>query len=304
MNNEILVVGSVALDTIKTPFGDAKEVLGGSAVYFSIAASSFSKVNIVGVVGNDFPDKYIKLLKKRKIDVTGLVKQSGKTFRWTGEYKYDLNQRETLDLQLNVFKDFNPEIPDVYKNIKYIFLANIDPELQLNVLKQVKNPKLVACDTMDHWIKDKKDKVCEVLSKVDIIVINDSEARQFSGSANLVKSARKIQECGPKVVIIKKGEHGAFCFSKNWHFASPAFPLESVYDPTGAGDSFAGGFMGYLASCDRFSEKEVKQAIIFGTVTASYCVENFSVRRLQTINFQDIKKRYNELKKITHFEPI
>lgn len=300
----LVVVGSIAMDTVVTPFKTVQEVLGGSATYFSYAASYFNKVRLVGVVGEDFPRKFINEFKKRFIDITGLKIEKGKTFRWTGEYKYDLNVRETKKLELNVFANFFPDIPDTYKNSKYVFLANINPSLQINVLKKISKPKLVACDTIDCWIKNEFKKLLQLLKRVDIFFINESEARELSGVSNLVLAARKIRSLGPKIVIIKKGEHGSLLFSDNWRFVGPAYPLENVFDPTGAGDSFAGGFMGYISTCKNINEEEIKRALIFGTVTASYCVEDFSIHRFRTLSKEKIYNRFKELKKITHFEDI
>ena len=300
----LIVVGSIALDTVITPFKVVREVLGGSATYFSYSASYFNKVRLVGVVGEDFPKKFIDDFKNRSIDVAGLKMKKGKTFRWVGEYKYDLNIRETKKLELNVFADFSPDIPDSYKNSKYVFLGNINPSLQLNVLKKISKPKLVACDTIDCWIKNDFKKLLQIMKMVDIFFVNDSEARELSGVSNLILAARKIRSLGPKIVIIKKGEHGSMLFSDGWHFVVPAYPLENTVDPTGAGDSFAGGFMGYLSTCKRINEEEIKRALVFGTVTASYCVEDFSIYRFQTLSKEKIYSRFKELKKITHFEDI
>ncbi|MFH1825279.1 MAG: PfkB family carbohydrate kinase [Candidatus Firestonebacteria bacterium] len=300
----LIVVGSIALDTVVTPFKTVKEVLGGSATYFSYAASYFNKVRLVGVVGEDFPKKFINEIKKRAIDITGLKIEKGKTFRWTGEYKYDLNIRETKKLELNVFANFSPDIPDIYKNSKYVFLGNINPTLQLDVLNKISRPKLIAGDTIECWIKNDLKKLLKLIKMVDIFFMNDSEARELSGVSNLVLAARKIRSLGPKIVVIKKGEHGSLLFSDGWHFAAPAYPLENVFDPTGAGDSFAGGFMGYISTCKRLSQDEIKKALIFGTVTASYCVEDFSLNRFRTLSKKNIYNRFKELKKITHFEDI
>lgn len=299
--NKLLVVGSVALDSVETPFGKAECALGGSATYFSLAASYFSHVHIVGVVGEDFPKKYVQLLKKRNIDVEGLKQECGKTFRWSGVYSENLNERETKDLQLNVFSCFNPELPDKYKNVKNVFLANIDPALQVNILNQMKKPALIASDTMDHWIGSKKKELINLLKFVDIFIINDSEAKQFTGVSNLVHASEKIRKMGPSTVIIKKGEHGVFCSSGKWHFAIPAYPLRKVCDPTGAGDTFAGGFMGYLTQADKLTDEHIRKAVIYGSVMASFCCENFSVNKLLNLTDSKIKQRYNEFKNLTHF---
>lgn len=302
--SDILVVGSVALDTVRTPFGYVKEAVGGSAVYFSLAASFFTKVKLVAVVGEDFPQGYLELLSARNIDIRGLKKTTGKTFRWEGEYSYNLNEAKTLDTQLNVFRDFHPDLPKDYKDSKYIFLANIDPALQLEVLQQVKNPNLVICDTMNYWIENKPDKLEEVMEQVDILLINEAEARQLAGEANLVKAARGILSLGPKAIIVKRGEYGALYFTENSIFSAPGYPLEFVYDPTGAGDSFAGGFVGYLAKTCKLKECNIRQAIIFGSVLASFDVEDFSINRFKNLTFREIKKRFTAFKKLTHFEPL
>ena len=300
----LAVVGSIALDSIRTPFKNVNNVLGGSATYFSYAASYFSKVNMVGVVGCDFPAKYVKELKKRNINTEGIEVAAGKTFNWTGEYKYDMNVRETLKLNLNVFAEFSPKIPESYKKCKHLFLANINPSLQLKVLAEVKCPGLIACDTMDIWIKTDRKNLLKLLKKVNILFINDSEARELSGKANLILAAKVIKKMGPGIVIIKKGEHGSILFSKTGHFLAPAYPLESAIDPTGAGDSFAGGFMGYISTVKAINEHEIKRALIFGTATASYCVEDFSVNRFRSLTKAGIIKRFKEIKKITHFKDL
>lgn len=300
----ILVVGSVAFDSVETPFGKADDVLGGSATYFSTSASYFTDVKLVAVVGEDFPDEHIARLKHKGIDVEGLKKVPGKTFRWKGRYGYDLNQAHTLETHLNVFSAFNPEIPGAYKDSQFVFLANIDPELQMKVLDQVKRPKLIACDTMNFWIEGKPDALRELLKRVDLFVINESEAREFAGEASLVKAARKILNGGPKTLIVKRGEYGALMFHRDSVFSAPAYPLEDVFDPTGAGDSFAGGLMGYLANTGEISEDNIRKAIIFGSVMASFNVEAFSLERLSSLSFNDIKNRYAEFKRLTDFQDI
>jgi sugar/nucleoside kinase (ribokinase family) len=300
----LLVVGSIAFDSVKTPFGQVEEVLGGSATYFSTAASYFTNVSIVAVVGTDFPDKHLLFLKSRKIDIEGIEKREGKTFRWKGEYGFELNEARTLDTQLNVFQSFRPKLPESYKDKKVVFLANIDPDLQREVLQQVKDPVLVACDTMNFWIEGKKSALIETLKLVDVLLINDGEARELSGEPNLVKAADMILSSGPKTLIIKRGEYGALMFSDKKIFAAPAYPLESVYDPTGAGDCFAGGFMGYLANTMNFEESNIRKAIIFGSVMASFNVEAFSLDRIKTLDYAEIKNRYGEFKKLTHFEDV
>ena len=300
----ILVVGSVAFDSVETPFGKAEEVLGGSATYFSTSASYFTDVKLVAVVGEDFPDEHIDKLKGHGVDVGGLKKVPGKTFRWKGRYDYDLNQAHTLDTQLNVFSAFNPEVPAAYRDSPFVFLANIDPELQMKVLEQVKTPKLIACDTMNFWIGGKPDALKSLLKKVDLFVINEGEARELAGEASLVKAARVIMGFGPRILIVKRGEYGALMFSDNSVFSAPAYPLENIFDPTGAGDSFAGGLMGYLANTGDLSEENIRKAIIFGSVMASFNVEAFSLERLSSLRLEEIRARYSEFKRLTHFEDI
>jgi sugar/nucleoside kinase (ribokinase family) len=300
----LLVVGSVAFDSVKTPFGEADNVLGGSATYFSTSASFFTEVSLVAVVGEDFPEEHVDFLKSRKVDVQGLDRVKGKTFRWKGEYSYRLNEAKTLDTQLNVFQNFKPKLPESYKKHEVVFLANIDPDLQREVLSQVKKPKLVACDTMNFWIEGKRAALAETLKKVDILIINDGEARQLSNEVNLVKAAKFIRTMGPKTLIIKRGEYGVVLFDEHGVFAAPAFPLEEVFDPTGAGDTFAGGFMGYIAKTMDFSHANLRRAIIFGSVMASFNVEDFSLNRLKRLNPSEIENRYREFRKLTHFEDI
>ncbi len=300
----ILVVGSVAFDSVETPFGKAEEVLGGSATYFSTSASYFADVRLVAVVGEDFPDEHIAKLQGHGVDTAGLKKVPGKTFRWKGRYDYDLNQAHTLETHLNVFSTFKPEIPEDYKTSPFVFLANIDPELQLEVLMQVKKPRFVACDTMNFWIEGKLDSLKKLLKHVDLFVINEGEAREFSGEASLVKAAKMILNEGPKVLIIKRGEYGALMFNGTSIFSAPAYPLENIFDPTGAGDSFAGGLMGYLANTGDVSEENLRKAIIFGSVMASFNVEAFSLDRLSSLGKDEIKARFSEFKKLTHFEDL
>jgi sugar/nucleoside kinase (ribokinase family) len=300
----LLVVGSVAFDSVKTPFGEVDEVLGGSATYFSTSASYFTSVLLVAVVGTDFPDKHLKFLKSRKIDIDGIEKTEGKTFRWKGEYGYELNEARTLDTQLNVFQSFKPNLPEKYKNAKVVFLANIDPELQMDVLRQVDKPEIVACDTMNFWIEGKNEALMDTLKLVDILLINDGEARELSGEPNLVKAANVILSMGPKTLIIKRGEYGALMFKDRRIFAAPAYPLESVFDPTGAGDCFAGGFMGYLSNTMNFDETNIRKAIIFGSVMASYNVEAFSLDKIKSLDYLEIENRYQEFKRLTHFEDL
>jgi sugar/nucleoside kinase (ribokinase family) len=300
----ILVVGSVALDSVKTPFGTVEDALGGSATYFSLSASYFTPVHLVAVVGEDFPDKHVRLLKKHGVGLEGLQRVPGQTFRWKGQYTYDLNTAETLDTRLNVFADFKPEIPKEYKDCKYVFLGNIDPELQREVLKQVKSPRLIGCDTMNFWIERKRAELIKTLKLIDILVINEAEARQLAEENNLVKAARQIRSWGPKALVVKRGEYGALFFGKDHVFSAPAYPLETVTDPTGAGDSFGGGFMGYLARCNNHANANLSRAIIFGSVMASYNVEYFSLNRLSRLTWPKIMQRFRQFKKLTHFEAV
>lgn len=297
----LIVVGSVAYDSIETPFGKRDDVLGGSALYFSLAASYFVPVRLVAVVGDDFKKKDIKFLNKKNIDTKGLEISHGNTFRWKGRYSYDFNERETIFTHLNVFKNFNPKLPPEYKNSKYVFLANIDPDLQIEVLKQIKDPKLTACDTMNLWIDNKKKSLKKLLKKIRIFIINDFEARQLTEEPNLIKAGGAMLKMGPKMVIIKKGEHGALVFDKSFKFWSAAYPIENVSDPTGSGDTFAGGFMGYLAKIDKLNESNFKKAVIYGSILASFNVESFSIERLKSLSSKDINERYREFKKLTHF---
>jgi len=301
---KLLVVGSVALDTVKTPFGEETDVLGGSATYFSTAASFFTSVALIAVVGDDFPPRHVTFLKSRGIDLAGLEQRPGATFRWKGEYTHQLNEAHTLDTQLNVFETFRPKIPKAYRSPDVLFLGNIDPELQLDVLQKVERPALVACDTMNFWIHGKRDALWKVLERVDVLIINDGEARALGEDSNLVKVARLVLSRGPKHLIIKRGEYGVLMFNEKQVFGAPAFPLEDVRDPTGAGDTFAGGFLGYLAATGNRSLDALKQAIIFGSVMASFTVEAFSLDRLRILDYKEIQARFREFKRLTHFEDI
>jgi len=299
----VLVVGSVALDSVETPFGKADHVLGGSGTFFSAAASHLAPVQLVGVIGNDFPiDDLKKAFAKRPIDLSGLEQQDGASFRWRGRYRHDLNMAETLETHLGVFSNFRPKIPDQFRNAPFVFLGNIDPRLQLDVLTQVAKPKLVACDTMNFWIESRRPDLMRLLEQVDLITLNDAEARQLTEEFNLVKAARWIMAHGPKHVVIKKGEHGAFMFTSDSIFFAPAYPLESVFDPTGAGDSFAGGFMGYLARTGDLSEANLRRAVVYGSAMGSFAVEKFSVQRLLEITPSDIQRRVADFHKLIVFE--
>jgi sugar/nucleoside kinase (ribokinase family) len=299
----VVCVGSVALDSVKTPFGEVREALGGSAVYFAVAASYFTEVAVVAVVGTDFPEKHVHLLEGHGIDTSGLEIKDGKTFRWAGAYGYDLNDRDTIETRLNLFDDFRPRIPEHLTSSDYVFLANIDPALQLEVLEQVSRPALAACDTMNFWIEGKRADLLETMKRVDTIIMNDSEVRQLAGEPNLISASRRVLDLGPDMVVVKKGEHGAFLLSAEGYFSAPAYPLESVFDPTGAGDAFAGGFMGHLGRSKDLGGANIKRAIIYGTVMASFCVEEFSVAGMDRISPNDIERRYLALKDVSHFEP-
>jgi sugar/nucleoside kinase (ribokinase family) len=298
----VLVVGSVALDSVETPFGRADDALGGSGTFFSASASHFTPVQLVGIVGSDYPVDKLQPLSTRGVDLAGLEHAEGKSFRWRGRYRHDLNSAETLETHLGVFSNFMPKIPEQFRSAPFVFLGNIDPRLQIDVLRQVKKPKLVACDTMNFWIESRRPELIELLKQVDIVTLNDGEARQLTEQANLVKAARWIMDMGPKHVIIKKGEHGAFLFSGKSIFFAPAYPLESVFDPTGAGDSFAGGFIGYLARTADLSEDNMRRAVIYGCAMGSFAVEKFSIERLMEINRDDINARVRELRTLVTFE--
>jgi len=300
----ILVVGSLGLDTIETPFAKVEESLGGSAVYISLAASFFSpEVKLVGVVGEDFPEKYIQLLRDHHIDLEGLqIVKGGKTFRWSGKYHYDMNSRETIFTELNVFKDFNPVIPENYRDSKFIVLGNIDPDLQMNVLNQLNHPEFIICDTMNYWIERKNEALRKLLTLVDLLVVNDSEARLLANHPNLIRAAKIILEMGPKKLVIKKGEHGSLLITRDTIFVAPAFPLENISDPTGAGDTFAGGMVGYLSRVNSINDEELKKAIIYGSVLASFCVEKFSVDGLLSLNDSKINDRFTQFCKLIQIE--
>jgi len=298
----LLVVGSVALDSVETPFGKADEVLGGSATYFSASASHQAPVQLVGVVGDDYPVDRLEALRARGIDLAGLESAEGESFRWRGRYRHDLNSAETLETRLGVFSHFRPKLPEQFRSAQYVFLANIDPRLQLQVLEQVEKPKFVACDTMNFWIESRRGDLLDLLGKVDLITLNDGEARQLTEQANLVQAARWIMARGPKTVLIKKGEHGAFMFTPESIFYAPAFPLEAVFDPTGAGDSFAGGFMGYLARTDDLSDANLRRAVVIGSAMGSFVVEAFSITRLLSVTRDDIDRRVADFHRLVSFD--
>lgn len=298
----LLVVGSVALDSVETPFGKVDEVLGGSATYFSASASHQGPVQMVGVVGSDYPVERLEALRDRRVDLAGLEQTEGESFRWRGRYRHDLNSAETLETRLGVFSHFRPKLPEQFRAAKYVFLANIDPRLQLQVLEQVEQPKFVACDTMNFWIESRRHDLLALLGRVDLITLNEGEARQLTEQSNLVQAARWILARGPKTVLIKKGEHGAFMFTKNSIFYAPAYPLESVFDPTGAGDSFAGGFMGYIARTDDLSEANLRRAVVIGSAMGSFVVEAFSITRLLSVTRDDIDRRVADFHRLVSFD--
>lgn len=299
----LLIVGSLALDTVITPFDKVEDALGGSATYISLAASYFSgPVELVGVVGNDFPDEYVRMLEDHGVDLEGLQKEEGKTFRWGGKYHYDLNVRDTLFTDLNVFEKFDPVIPEKFKKSKYVCLGNIDPTLQLKVLEQMIEPQLVVCDTMNYWIEGKKEELLQLLKRVDVLIINDSETRLLVQEPNLIKASKMIMDLGPQTLIIKKGEHGAMLFTDETIFSAPAYPMEMIYDPTGAGDSFAGGFTGYLFKTRDLSTNNLKSAVIYGSSMASFCVEKFSTKGLEELSYLQIQDRYREFLNISRID--
>ena len=297
----ILVVGSVAFDSVKTPFGERERILGGSATYFSVAASFFTKVRVVAVVGDDFGPADEAVFLERGVDTSDLERVAGRSFHWSGEYGYDLNVAHTRDTQLNVFADFKPKLSDGAREAPYLFLGNIQPQLQVEVREQV-GAKLVAADTMNYWINNTPAELREMLDRVDLLVINDAEAREIAREANLVRAARRILTMGPKRLVVKRGEYGAAMFTEHSYFATPAYPLEEVFDPTGAGDSFAGGFMGYLAATDSADEATVRRAIIYGSVMASFNVEEFGCDRLRKLAYDEINARFRELRAFSNFE--
>jgi len=299
----LLVVGSVAFDAIETPFGRVERTVGGAATYFSLAASFFTKVNLVGVVGEDFDASHEKVFHGREIDLAGLERAKGKTFFWSGKYHDNLNDRTTLATDLNVFADFRPRLPESFRTSRYIFLANIDPTLQRSVLEQVAGkPKLVALDTMNYWISGTPEELRKTLKQTQVLMINDEETRQLSDERNLLRAARAIFKLGPRTLVIKRGEHGAMMVHDDWVFCVPSYPLDEVHDPTGAGDSFAGGFMGYLADAGRVNVDTLKRAMVYGTVLGSFAVERFGLQRLLTLKRGEITKRVKHFHKLTTFK--
>ena len=300
----LLVVGSLGLDTVATPFDKVENALGGSATYISLAASySSGPVYLMGIVGEDFPRKYIDLLESRNVDLEGLkIVEGGKTFRWSGKYHYDLNVRDTLLTELNVFEEFNPILPEKYKKSKFVCLGNIDPALQIKVLDQMEKPQFVVCDTMNYWIEGKKDDLMNLLPRSNVLIINDSEARLLAKEPNLIKASKVIRDMGPEILIIKKGEHGALLFTDDIIFSAPAYPLEMIYDPTGAGDSFAGGFIGYLHKTQDLGAENMKRAVIYGSAVASFCVEKFSTKGLEDLEYLKVQDRYREFLNLSRFD--
>jgi sugar/nucleoside kinase (ribokinase family) len=298
----LVVVGSVAFDSLRTPLGEAKHILGGAATHFSVTASYFAPVKVVAVVGDDFDDEHLKVFHDRGIDTAGLEHAPGKTFRWAAEYLGDMNEARTLDTQLNVFEQFSPKIPPEYRDCEYLFLANIHPKLQLDVRGQLPEARLAAMDTMNFWIKGTPDDLKQTLASVHMVTINETETRMLAGCHNLSKAAKTVQKMGPGVVIVKRGEYGVISFNGNSIFSVPAFPLEEVFDPTGAGDSFAGGFMGHLAATGDLSERNLRRAMVYGSVMASFAVEDFGLRRTSRLTRREIDSRFREFKSLTHFD--
>jgi sugar/nucleoside kinase (ribokinase family) len=296
----LLVVGSVALDSIFTPFGETADALGGSAVYFSVAASLLHPVRVVGVVGEDYPIAALEQLAQRGIDWSGVERAKGESFRWKGKYSYDLQSRETLETRLGVFAAFQPKLPDGWRDAKYVFLGNIDPVLQLNVLEQMSGPKLVVCDTMNYWIKGQKADLLRLLERVDILLVNDGEARELSGDWNIHRAGRWILARGPKRIVIKQGEYGALLIESDRTFYVPAFPLEEVFDPTGAGDAFAGGFMGYLARVDSTAPAQLRRAMVYGAAMGGFAVQGFGVKGFETVDYATVQQRVEAFVDLTH----
>lgn len=298
----LLVVGSVALDSIETPFGSVDDALGGSATFFSAAASLYCGVQLVGVIGSDFPVHELRFLEARGVDLTGLERAEGESFRWSGVYSFDLNSRETRETRLGVFAEFQPKIPEPFRDAEWIFLGNIDPVLQLDVLEQVRAPRFVACDTMNFWISGRRGELLRLLERVDLLMVNDAEARELSGDHNLLRAARWIQRHGPSMVVVKKGEHGAILFTRDFVFFAPGYPLEEVFDPTGAGDAFAGGFLGCLARAGAADPDHLRRAMIYGSAMGSFAVERFGVERLIGLTAVEVHERVRQFREMTAFE--
>lgn len=297
---DVVVVGTIGLDDVETPFGKKEGALGGSACYASFAASFFTKTGMVSITGKDFPSNYKDILEQKGIDLSGVALDE-KTFRWEGMYEFDMNEAKTLKTELNALQNFNPQLPPEFRKAKFLFLANIDPELQLKVLEQMESPALTVMDTMNFWIESKKERLLEVISKIDVLVLNDGEARQLFDTVNLLQAANKALSLGPRAVIIKKGEHGALLYTKDSHFSAPGYPLEVIKDPTGCGDSFGGGFIGYLAKSGDLSEATIRKAVVYGSVLASFNAEDFSLNQMQTISNDDIEERFKVFRKMREF---
>ena len=298
----LLITGSIALDSVKTQVAEHRDLLGGSASYAAIAASFFTPVNLVGIVGNDFPKNHLDLYRQHGVNLDGLQTANGPTFRWSGEYEVNMNNRRTLSIALNVFETFQPHLPEQYRDTPWVFLANISPQLQLHVLSQVRQPKFIVADTMDLWINIAKDALLELLQKIDCLILNESEARELMKENSLIKAGKALLKLGPKFVCIKKGEHGCLLFGKDFYFSAPAFPLDEIHDPTGAGDCFAGAFTGYLAKAGKVNPATLRQAVIYGSVLASFNVESFSLGRLQTLTMADIAARAQFFREMSQFE--
>ncbi len=300
----VLIVGTIALDTVETPFGKKEAILGGSAVHASVASSFFAGTSLVGPVGADFPSEHEGFLKNRKIDLSGIQRLPGKTFRWSGYYEFDMNQAHTRNTELNVLTEFMPKLSPELRKSPFVFLANLDPEIQLKVIDQLESPKLIAADTMDFWIRGKRDALHEVIKKVDYILMNEGEARMFMETPNIPLAARRLLELGAKAVIVKQGEHGALLFTDDTHFSAPSYPQDAFRDPTGAGDSFAGGFIGYLAKTDDLSQGNIRRSIIMGSVMASFNIEDFSLDRMKRLKAHEIGDRFDEFRKFSQFEAL
>ena len=298
----LVVVGSIALDSVETPFGKTEEALGGSAVFFACAGSILHPVQVVGVVGRDYPMGELQRLAQRGMDLRGVTVADGESFRWAGKYGFDLSTRETLETRLGVFANFRPVIPEPFRDAAFVFLGNIDPELQLDVLQQIRKPTFVACDTMNFWIQGKRTALLKLLKHVDVLLVNDSEVRELSGDWHIHRAARWVMQHGPKLVVVKKGEHGAVLVEEGRIFYVPAFPLDDVFDPTGAGDSFAGGYMAYLAGTNDLSSANLRRAMVYGSAMGSFAVERFSVARFDEITLADVQARVRAYHDLVHFE--
>jgi sugar/nucleoside kinase (ribokinase family) len=297
----IIVLGTVALDTVRTPFGFKRHMLGGSAVHFAMAARLFTRVNLVAIVGRDFPQRYIDFLEKKGVVLTSLIRTEGKTFKWKGEYKGDLNTALTLSTELGVLSSFKPAVSSEQKRIKYIFLANVDPDMQRHLLTHIHSPRLIGLDSMNYWIKHKRKALLRLLKEIDIYVANDQEARDLSGESNLIKAAKRLRSFGPPMILIKKGEHGVLFYCDKFVFSIPAYPTDKVVDPTGAGDTFAGGFMGYLAKIEKTDQGSIKKAIAYGTISASFNVEGFGVNKTAQLSLKDLENRLSKFRKLVSF---